>query len=124
MTEQQSHLRPISMADSEATTMAPSVIEAKEPIDNVKPTTASTAPSARQPSTELATAPIEDEKNMNEQAVEHPAPGSSSDDDDDNFEYPTAWKLAAITTALCLSVFCMALVRWAWWLHRPFRTAS
>ena len=25
-------------------------------------------------------------------------------------EYPTSWKLAMITIALCLSVFCMALV--------------
>jgi len=48
---------------------------------------------------------------MGETTVEHAAPGNSADDEDDNFEYPTAWRLAAITTALCLSVFCMALVR-------------
>jgi hypothetical protein len=28
---------------------------------------------------------------------------------EDDFEYPTKWKLAAITLALCLSVFCLAL---------------
>jgi hypothetical protein len=31
-------------------------------------------------------------------------------DEEDDFEYPTKWKLAVITLALCLSVFCMALV--------------
>lgn len=35
--------------------------------------------------------------------------GSNYDEEDD-FEYPTKWKLAVITLALCLSVFCMALV--------------
>jgi hypothetical protein len=98
------------MADSQATTMAPSVIEAKEPTENIRPGTTSTTPSARQTSTELQTVPIDDEKNMGEKTVEHAAPGNSSDDEDDDFEYPTAWRLAAITTALCLSVFCMALV--------------
>jgi len=29
--------------------------------------------------------------------------------EDDDYEYPKSWKLALITTALCLSVFCMAL---------------
>ena len=31
-------------------------------------------------------------------------------DEEDDFEYPTKWKLTIITLALCLSVFCMALV--------------
>lgn len=35
--------------------------------------------------------------------------GSNYDEEDD-FVYPTKWKLAIITLALCLSVFCMALV--------------
>lgn len=34
---------------------------------------------------------------------------AADDDDEDDTEYPTAWKLGLITTALCLSVFCMAL---------------
>lgn len=37
------------------------------------------------------------------------AEGRESNDDDDT-EYPTKLKLALITTALCLAVFCMALV--------------
>lgn len=32
-------------------------------------------------------------------------------DEDDRVEYPVAWKLVLITVALCLSVFCVALVR-------------
>jgi len=35
---------------------------------------------------------------------------TSNNDEEDDFEYPTKWKLAIITLALCLSVFCMALV--------------
>jgi hypothetical protein len=31
--------------------------------------------------------------------------------EDDEQEYPAAWRLGLITIALCLSVFCMALVR-------------
>lgn len=31
-------------------------------------------------------------------------------DDEDGVEYPVAWKLGLITIALCLSVFCVALV--------------
>lgn len=37
---------------------------------------------------------------------------ASNNDDEDDFEYPTKWKLTIITIALCLSVFCMALVSW------------
>jgi hypothetical protein len=33
-----------------------------------------------------------------------------TEDDEDTFEYPKKWRLTAITVALCLSVFCMALV--------------
>lgn len=34
---------------------------------------------------------------------------TEEEDDEDNYEYPKKWKLALITIALCLSVFCMAL---------------
>ncbi|KAF2280982.1 MFS general substrate transporter [Westerdykella ornata] len=35
--------------------------------------------------------------------------GEQSSESDAEFEYPKSWRLAAITIALCLSVFCMAL---------------
>jgi len=38
------------------------------------------------------------------------AQDSSAEDGSDDVEYPAGWKLALITVALCLSVFCMALV--------------
>jgi hypothetical protein len=34
---------------------------------------------------------------------------STSSEEDDDFEYPGGWKVAVITVALCLSIFCMAL---------------
>jgi EmrB/QacA subfamily drug resistance transporter len=86
------------------------MVEAKEVSETVRPGTTSTAPSARRTSADIpAAAPIEYEKNMGEETVARADQGSASGDDDDDFEYPTAWRLAAITTALCLSVFCMAL---------------
>ncbi len=39
------------------------------------------------------------------------SPASAAADEDDGVEYPVAWKLGLITIALCLSVFCVALVR-------------
>ena len=48
--------------------------------------------------TAVATQVAEEEK-------EDAAPGEEPEP-----EYPTSWKLAMITIALCLSVFCMALV--------------
>lgn len=46
----------------------------------------------------------------NVSAFEHvEMPVSSSDSEDDKQEYPTGLKLATITSALCLSVFCVAL---------------
>jgi hypothetical protein len=36
---------------------------------------------------------------------------SEEDEDDDDEDYPKSWKLGLISAALCLSVFCMALVR-------------
>jgi hypothetical protein len=35
---------------------------------------------------------------------------TASAEEEDGFEYPAKWRLTAITIALCLSVFCMALV--------------
>lgn len=47
------------------------------------------------------------EKSSRPSSVASPGPENN---DEDDFEYPTKWKLGAITVALCLSVFCMALV--------------
>lgn len=35
----------------------------------------------------------------------------SGDPNNEEYEYPSGWKLGLISLALCLSVFCMALVR-------------
>jgi hypothetical protein len=35
---------------------------------------------------------------------------SAETDEDDSHQYPPKWRLALITTAMCFSVFCMALV--------------
>ena len=61
----------------------------------------SAAASVHEPSTEEKEPEVNEKRNSK---------ASNSGDDDDDFEYPTKWKLAIITLALCLSVFCMALV--------------
>ncbi|KAF2474665.1 MFS general substrate transporter [Lindgomyces ingoldianus] len=93
------------MADSETTatrSVEPSFLDSKEKetVESVMP---STAPSMREKSPE-----VQGEATENEKASEHKPEGSTSEEED--FEYPKAWKLAIITIALCLSVFCMALV--------------
>lgn len=62
--------------------------------------------------------PIADEKAAVESALEKADSGDVADEkkieNEDNeeaqIEYPAKWRLALITIALCLSVFCMALV--------------
>ncbi|KNG49244.1 c2 domain-containing protein [Stemphylium lycopersici] len=102
MSDPDSNLRPSSMADSEKTA-TPSVQHAvtdekKGPVETVLPATAAAVDAA---------APIVStgEKSSRPNSTDGPTP----QDDEDDFEYPTKWKLAAITVALCLSVFCMAL---------------
>ena len=102
-------LRPISMADSEKTaaqSVNPSVLDTKD----VGSTMPSTAASMRETSAEPPT--LEEKNQVEEKTSEqNSVQGSTSDPNaDDDYEYPKAWKLAAITIALCLSVFCMALV--------------
>ncbi|KAL5121849.1 MFS sugar transporter [Pleosporales sp. CAS-2024a] len=101
------HLRPAtraSMTDSEQTAIqshAPSFVEAKSVVEAVAP---AADPASVEPviASEKQEAEAEaDPSNRHSQA--------SASDDEDGFEYPTSWRLAAITTALCLSVFCMAL---------------
>lgn len=70
-----------------------------EKREDVAPVTAETE--TQQPTSEKAVHEISDE----------PTKQPAVDDEDDNIEYPSSWRLALITVALCLSVFCMALVR-------------
>lgn len=106
MSETNNHLRPASMADSDKTATQshnPSVLGEKGVVESVIPP-ATGAPEAANPV-------VADEKaTVDDKASNRNSTASASDEDDD-FEYPTKGKLAAITVALCLSVFCMALVR-------------
>ena len=91
-----------SVADSEKTAAvshAPSVMD-HEKTDTVAPSTFDTS---SEPQTAPRTSHSKDPAIFEE--VDHNA------DQDGEIEYPKAWRLAVITIALCLSVFCMALVR-------------
>jgi hypothetical protein len=103
------HLRPstkASMADSDKTATpshAPSMTEKPGVVESVMPPATGAA---------ITTEPIvANEKNTvaDTTSKRNSQDGAASDEEDD-FEYPTKWRLAAITIALCLSVFCMALV--------------
>ncbi|KAE8838706.1 hypothetical protein PTNB85_02937 [Pyrenophora teres f. teres] len=89
------------MADSEKTatpSVPPAVTEEKKgPVETVLPA-ATTAVDA--------TRPITSEKALTSRPNSAVVP---TEQEEDTFEYPTKWKLAAISIALCLSVFCMAL---------------
>jgi hypothetical protein len=94
------------MDESKASTLAPS----HEPSVMEKP---------EQPSGHPATTIDAGRKEMNdidekEQSIENrevAADASSPEEVDDESQYPKSWKLGLISVALCLSVFCMALVR-------------
>lgn len=64
---------------------------------------------AQDPSVTLARLPTEahshDNQSLEKSSIDEP----KDDDEEDNTDYPKSWKLGLITTALCLSVFCMAL---------------
>ncbi|KAF2797657.1 MFS general substrate transporter [Melanomma pulvis-pyrius CBS 109.77] len=101
-------LRPYSMAGSETTTVAhsvePSVFEKKE----MTPSAAPSSTSVREQSAEPQTADTTED--LDEKTPRAAVEGSMSDEEaEENFEYPKSWKLAIITIALALSVFCMAL---------------
>ncbi|CAA9962372.1 MFS transporter [Pyrenophora teres f. maculata] len=101
MADTNNELRPSSMADSEKTatpSVQPAVTEEKKgPVETVLPA-ATTAVDA--------TRPITGEKALTSRPNSAVVP---TEQEEDTFEYPTKWKLAAISIALCLSVFCMAL---------------
>jgi hypothetical protein len=79
----------------------PSILEQKGVVETVMPSTAG--------SNDVVDPIIADEKNMVAENTSKRNSQAGSDDEDD-FVYPTKGKLTAITIALCLSVFCMALV--------------
>ncbi|XPT02149.1 MFS sugar transporter [Ascochyta lentis] len=92
-------LRPISMADSEKTA-ARSVGEfEKKEMAVGESRLPSGAASVHERTTNEKEAQVNEKRNSR----------ASNSDEEDDFEYPTKWKLAIITLALCLSVFCMAL---------------
>jgi hypothetical protein len=94
------------MADSDKTATPshePSVHEKQGVVESVMP-----------PATGVAMATesiVADEKSPAADATSkrNSQDGAASSDEEDDFEYPTKWRLTAITIALCLSVFCMAL---------------
>lgn len=105
MTEPTHNLRPVSMADSEKTAAAsqePSVLGEKGVIEATAPATTTLATAAEP-------AVVADEKNDVQEQTADARSNASASDDEENFEYPSGFRLAAITIALCLSVFCMAL---------------
>ncbi|KAI0588076.1 MFS transporter [Pyrenophora tritici-repentis] len=101
MADPNNQLRPSSMADSEKTatpSVPPAVTEEKKgPVEIVLPATTTAVD---------ATRPITGEKALTSRPDSAVVP---TEEEEDSFEYPTKWKLAAISIALCLSVFCMAL---------------
>lgn len=104
MAESHNHsLRPVSRADSEKT--------ATRSVGDMEKNDGSVLPSEAASVLDTTTAADPKSSLDKQQANEKVTPEGSDDDDDDDFEYPTKWKLAATTAALCLSVFCMALVR-------------
>ncbi|KAF2749814.1 MFS general substrate transporter [Sporormia fimetaria CBS 119925] len=81
------------MAESEKTaaqSLDATARDTKEPLDSVKPS----------PENSI----FEQNHTKTEKSAE-PEPAAAEED----IEYPKAWKLGAITLALCLSIFCMAL---------------
>jgi hypothetical protein len=107
MSDTNNNLRPSSMADSEKTA-TPSV-QHTGVADEKKGAVETAIPPAgvSEKATEVATGIIRD----GEKSSKRNSTASASADEEDDFEYPTKWRLTAITIALCLSVFCMALVR-------------
>lgn len=107
-------LRPSSKASSDKT-MAQSVDPSVHDTKLATETMPSPATSIRHKSAEdLGEKPAKDVdlEEVDKGATEKVSDGTSQEasTEEDDFVYPKAWTLAAITLALCLSVFCMALV--------------
>ena len=93
-------LRPVSMTDSEKTAARSVGDVEKKDIDAGESGLPSAAASVHEKAADQKEPEVNEKRNSK----------ASNSDEEDDFEYPTKWKLAVITTALCLSVFCMALV--------------
>jgi len=94
------HPRRSSVADSEKTATPshpPSMTEKRPGTDTMLPPA---APDTEKEDPTASHSAVREEKEEEEEEEEG---------NDDDFEYPTKMKLVAITVALCLSVFCMAL---------------
>jgi len=106
------HLRPSSMADSDKTatpSSTPSVfekgaVEMTMPASNIPPQVTEPMTGAHE---KEAAVDVQRDSASKRNSVDL---RSAEEVEEDDFEYPTKWKLTAITVALCLSVFCMALV--------------
>ncbi|KAF2832023.1 MFS general substrate transporter [Ophiobolus disseminans] len=92
------------MADSEKTATQshnPSVLEHKGVVETVLPAAAGAS--------DVVDPVLAGEKEAVAETTSKRDSQISEEDDEANFVYPTGWKVTAITIALCLSVFCMAL---------------
>jgi hypothetical protein len=93
------------MADSDRTATQshePSLLEKAGVVESVVPSTGAAV---------LATNPnVANEKSLEDENTSNRNSQASLSGEEDDFVYPKGFKLAAITIALCLSVFCMALV--------------
>jgi hypothetical protein len=108
-------LRPPSAAESESTmaqSAQPSVLQEKRGIPDGEMSPADSL-RALPLGAEAIIPKTGDEKASADVSVIPPADTGSEEE----YEYPKSWTLAAITLALCLSVFCMALVSSGFSLH-------
>lgn len=95
-------LRPVSMADSEKT------MEAFAP-ENKKEIPDSAMQSESSSERNVALEPNQEKAEKNTGTVTAAETSADNTTPEDDFVYPKAWALAAIVLALCLAIFCMAL---------------
>jgi hypothetical protein len=122
VSEQNDTLRPVSKTSADgsaASTLAPSAEPSVMDKSEVQPPQSHPANSY----------PVDEKHEMGDTLDEKSADGiettkkmdADDDDEDDDYDYPKSWKLGLISVALCLSVFCMALVRKLFFFFRKNR---
>jgi hypothetical protein len=94
--------RPLS---GDETTIAPSPTAGSLADEKMQPTTTAIAPESRPASHDGGY--VASDQNKGVQAAEKKIEQEDDDEEDDDTEYPSGMKLALISIALCLSVFCM-----------------